>query len=706
MTDVFRLLTRSATFTKTSQKPAAPALSTLPIAPTAPAQPALTKSAKKRKRKAATAASTTECITTTASAPTLIAVPKELDFFGQGQKKATEAAGTPAKRRRHNDDDSEGSDDEGASSDEEGGTKDEPTVILPTSEEIKSTLRLHKLKFTIMSTPTPAEPVEAAEPEPEEKKKKSKKEKKEKKDKKENKTEEGPKKKAKRPELFIPPLTDFSQLRSSAHGYALSKRVFSNILAQGYSSPTEVQMGSLPILMKDNLSIEGIPAGSPIDLLTCAPTGSGKTLAYVVPLLNRLLREQKDRNNDAQKGVKAIILAPTKELVSQITNEIKKLVVGTSIKVSQFKKGARPVSFTDVLPEDFKDPSIKSDILVSTPMVLQNALESAGESCLTNLTAFILDEADVLLDELFREQTVAIWTALKSRSTTLRTSLWSATMPSSVEALVTTHLPDSNIIRLVVGIKDSSLPTITQDLTYCATETGKLHALRQLFTTGLRPPLIIFLQSIDRAQALYREVQYDLATPGRIAVLHAKLDDTTREQTMTRFRLGEVWILITTDLLARGMDFRGVRMVVNYDIPTSVASYIHRVGRTGRAGKDGKAVTYYTKEDIGYVKGIANVIKASGGDVQKWLLDALPNTTKEEKKKLKMHGVEVRRGVSAAARISTKSGAQRDKEWRRKMAVESSKRRKREAEEGSGSDSDDGGVAAGGEDEGDFAGFD
>jgi ATP-dependent RNA helicase DDX52/ROK1 len=138
---------------------------------------------------------------------------------------------------------------------------------------------------------------------------------------------------------------------------------------------------------------------------------------------------------------------------------------------------------------------------------------------------------------------------------------------------------------------------------------------------------------------------------------------------MTEFRKGEIWIIITTDLLARGVDFRGLNGVVNYDVPTSAASYVHRVGRTGRAGREGGvAVTFYTKEDIPHVKPIANVIKASEklrgngegeSSVKQWLLDALPMPSKQDRKEIKLRGVEARRSGQKSARISTKSGFDR-----------------------------------------------
>ena len=185
-----------------------------------------------------------------------------------------------------------------------------------------------------------------------------------------------------------------------------------------------------------------------------------------------------------------------------------------------------------------------------------------------------------------------------------------------------------------------------------------------------------------------------------MAVLHSGLSDSKRSDVMARVRKGQIWVLITTDLLSRGVDFRGMNGVVNYDIPTTSAAYVHRVGRTGRAGREGGvAVTFYTQEDIKYVKGIANVIAASeksqgkvvdgGSGIQPWLLGALPDISKRDKQKLKMKGVEVRRGITShedektikakrKAKISTKSGYGRRLENNRKGAVQASQRRRRE----------------------------
>jgi ATP-dependent RNA helicase DDX52/ROK1 len=359
-------------------------------------------------------------------------------------------------------------------------------------------------------------------------------------------------------------------------------------------------------------------------------------------------------------------------------------------------------------------PLTRVDILVTTPKTLLNFLsggESGVKKVLPAVRSLILDEADVLLDPIFRKQTLGIWRACTHPDVSL--TCWSATMGSNVETLITKQLSKRSkhtntetprpIIRLVVGLKDTAVPNITHKLTYAATEPGKLLALRQLLHPAsspdsgppLRPPFLVFTQTIERAQALHDELKYDIPLEAggsaRVAVLHSSLADSARYKIRARFRAGEVWVLITTDVLARGVDFVGVNGVVNYDVPVSAAAYVHRAGRTGRAGREGGvAVTFYTKDDIPYVKSIANVIAASekqagkegqeGAAVQKWLLDALPKVAKEDKRKLKVRGVESRR-TGGKATISTVSSWERRREHNKAQAIEASKKRKRQRRE-------------------------
>ena len=547
-------------------------------------------------------------------------------------------------------------------------------------------------------------------------------------------------KKAESKPLYPKPLQTFGELLTT---YGIAGRIGENLAQQGYKIPTEVQMGSLPLLLHPSAALDvsakdlGVSDGN-INLLAVAPTGSGKTLAFLIPIVNSIVQRRR-MSKDKTHKLEAIVVAPTKELASQIVNEAKKLSIGTGVKVVGMRKGMRIIakeseeeqdsgSSTDENSDEEEDhgmksesrpaPLAKADVLVTTPGLLLNAISttSSEHASLPTVKTLVLDEADVLLDPLFRDQTLRIWNSCINPE--LHATLWSATMGSNIEALALETMrirraklrlsSKSIIVRLVVGLKDSAIPNITHRLTYAATEPGKLIALRQLLrptaktadsTESLRPPFLIFTQTIPRAIALHSELRYDIPAEAggssRIEVLHSDLSDSERSHVMARFRNGEIWVMITTDILSRGVDFRGINGVVNYDVPNSGAAYIHRVGRTGRAGRNGGvAVTFYTKEDIPYVKNIANIIVASEkqagkapgeASVQKWLLDALPTPTKQLKKRLKMHGVEARRAGlergldgrgKGKAQISTKSGYERKLENNRRGAIQGSKRRK------------------------------
>lgn len=534
-------------------------------------------------------------------------------------------------------------------------------------------------------------------------------------------------------QLYPEPLTSFQDLRKK---YQISRKLAENIAEQGFAVPTEVQMGSLPLLLGNTSTKDGQEP----DLLAVAPTGSGKTLAFLIPLINKTVRYH--REHPGQREISSIVVAPTKELVGQIVNEGRKLAVGTGVKITAMRKGMQVVARAGEgdADEDSEDSAsgsesdedehadksakskdskntdtlTKSDILVTTPLALVNALsvkDTEEKESLPSVRHLVLDEADVLLDPLFREQTLAIWNSCTN--TNLGISFWSATMGSSIEELTKSTIESRHesldaekrpLLRLVIGLKDSAVPNIQHKLIYAATEQGKLLGLRQLLhptaaiapnEVRLRPPFLVFTQTITRAVALHSELLYDIPIEAggssRIAVLHSDLSETRRSEIMKGFRKGEIWIIITTDLLARGVDFRGINGVVNYDIPTSSAAYVHRVGRTGRAGREGGvAVTYYTKEDIPYVKSIANLIhtseKLQGKEqsVQKWLLDSLPDLSKKDRQDLKKHGVKARAASAklkhdtdkgGKARISTKSGYDRRMENKRKGAISASRNR-------------------------------
>lgn len=202
-----------------------------------------------------------------------------------------------------------------------------------------------------------------------------------------------------------------------------------------------------------------------------------------------------------------------------------------------------------------------------------------------------------------------------SQSSELQRALFSATITPFVTEIAAGFLRDAVTLR--IGHDNAAADTIEQKLVFVGTEEGKLLAIRQIFQQGLKPPALIFLQNKERAKELFKELIYDGVN---VDIMHAERTQAQREDVITKFRSGEIWVLICTDLMARGIDFKGVNMVINYDLPTSAVSYIHRIGRTGRAGNRGSAVTFFTEADMPNVRSIANVVRLSGCDVPDWML--------------------------------------------------------------------------------------
>ena len=378
------------------------------------------------------------------------------------------------------------------------------------------------------------------------------------------------------------PLRTFDEL---AHRFKCGDRLLERMREAKFLEPTAIQRQAVPILCGRN------------ELLAVAPTGSGKTLAFLLPIIIKLKAHK-------EGGARALLLAPTKELASQSARILRVLSRGVSgLKSCLLSKATAGNDFGKV------------DVVVATPMRLKILLRD-DKINLSKVLYLVLDEADKLFEMGFVEQIDAVVAACDNKKITR--ALFSATLPEKVEELARSVM--ARPIRLTVGERNSASSTIAQRMVFCGHESGKLLALRQIIREGIKPPVIIFTQSKDRAKTLAKELSGDGL---HIGLIHAEMSDSKREEQVNRFRIGETWILVATDLMARGMDFVGVSTVINFDFPGSPTSYIHRIGRSGRAGRPGSAITFFTEEDAqrGDLRPIANVMKNSGCDVPSWMLN-------------------------------------------------------------------------------------
>jgi ATP-dependent RNA helicase DDX52/ROK1 len=190
------------------------------------------------------------------------------------------------------------------------------------------------------------------------------------------------------------------------------------------------------------------------------------------------------------------------------------------------------------------------------------------------------------------------------------------------------------LVHLLALDRDSAALNIKQSLTYVGTESGKLTTLRLLLRSSPPLPLLIFVQSRERATELHQELLYDGLS---VDVLHSEMTRKQREESVSRMRRGETWVMVCTEVMARGMDFGGIKGVLNYDFPQSVQSYVHRIGetrlevsclirtntiltgRTGRAGREGVAITYFTDDDAPYLKSLVDLFYRLSGYLQNFL---------------------------------------------------------------------------------------
>ena len=377
--------------------------------------------------------------------------------------------------------------------------------------------------------------------------------------------------------------------------------------AISFEVPSPVQAQALPLLLTQ----------PDRDAIIVAPTGTGKTLVYLLALHEP-----------------SIVLAPTMELAEQIEE------VARSVRPSH-------------------------QILISTPLRCLNKLRDSKQACYHTL---VLDEADRLMEGNLLDQLDQILSRIGTRPK--RIILLSATIPTGVEQLARTFLSE-NTARIEVGKPFGSLAGIKQEVIYVGQEAGKSMALQNLIVRSdgtMTPPGIVFVQEAERGQ----EVLETFSALGlRASFLHSGLDGSQRHAILKAFRAKQFHFLITTELLARGIDLPDILLVLNWDMPITTASYIHRIGRTGRASRTGTAVTFFTETDIPALPLVVNVIKASGQTVEGWM-----EKVKDGRRLLKKS---LERG---ATRDSLEKKLQRQKERKRKdKQAEDRKKRKQKKDE-------------------------
>lgn len=345
----------------------------------------------------------------------------------------------------------------------------------------------------------------------------------------------------------------------------------------GFTEPTLIQKQAIP------LALEGH------DILGLAQTGTGKTLAFGLPLLDALLDAQ---GKPKPKTVKALVLAPTRELVNQIAESLKALTSNTKLRVNTVVGGQS-------IGRQIKFLARGTDVLVATPGRLIDLMDRRAVD-LGQVRSLILDEADQMLDMGFIH---ALRRIAPKLGTPRQTLMFSATMPKQMEELSRAYLTNPKHVQ--VAPPGKAADKITQSVHFLekAAKPGKL---REILSNDLDALTLVFARTKHGAERLMK----DLVADGfNAASIHGNKSQGQRDRAIKAFREGTITVLVATDVAARGIDIPGVSYVINYDLPEVPDNYVHRIGRTARAGREGEAIAFCSPEESGLLRQIQKLMK-------------------------------------------------------------------------------------------------
>ena len=345
----------------------------------------------------------------------------------------------------------------------------------------------------------------------------------------------------------------------------------------GFSEPSPIQQEAIPLILDG------------IDLVAQAHTGTGKTAAFGLPILEKLANKEIER---------ALIITPTRELATQVSDELYHLGRFAGIRTLAIYGG---VGYGRQIALIHKGV----DIVVATPGRLKD-LYNKGKIDVLNPEIVVLDEADEMLDMGFLDAVREIFEYIPQNRQTL---LFSATMPEPIKDLADTLLYQPEFISVVSDEEATTNNNITQEY-FVIEEEQRDEALTTLLEVEDYNKALVFCRMKREVDRVTEHLQ---AQGFNAAGLHGDIEQLERDKIVKAFRRKEIDILVATDVAARGLDIKGVTHVINYHIPFNPQSYVHRIGRTGRAGRDGKAITLVSTQEF---KELKRIQKEVGADIE------------------------------------------------------------------------------------------
>jgi ATP-dependent RNA helicase RhlE len=347
----------------------------------------------------------------------------------------------------------------------------------------------------------------------------------------------------------------------------LSKRVQKNLIALGYTKPTPIQISAIPLLIKGR------------DVLASSQTGTGKSASFILPMLENLPSRVESRVGDDRYKIDALILAPTRELVVQIDRSIERYSRGFTHTSVALYGGIR-------LGGQIKQIRAGANIAVATTGRLLEHIKN-GTINLSDVKIVIIDEADRLLEMGFIDNIREIISKLPKNR---QSAMFSATFPKSILKLAKSMLKNPITINMDGEI---SAKEIKQSVYYIE-ERKKLSTLLKILKEKSSKGVLVFVNRKREADNLVTQLRLKALS---VVAIHGNKSQSMRDNALQDFKDNRVDILIATDVVARGIDIKGLPLVINFELPLKNEDYIHRIGRTGRAKRDGEAISLVSKQE-------------------------------------------------------------------------------------------------------------
>lgn len=358
----------------------------------------------------------------------------------------------------------------------------------------------------------------------------------------------------------------------------LKDSILRALKAEGYTVPTPIQAQAIPHVLKGK------------DLLGCAQTGTGKTAAFALPILQLLKEKQQTPNG--YKHIRSLILTPTRELASQISDSFSAYGKYMGLK--------HDVIFGGV-PQHGQTISLRNgaDILIATPGRLLD-LMNQGYVYIDSIEIFVLDEADRMLDMGFINDIRKIIREIPDERQTL---FFSATMPPQIQGLANSLL--RNPVKVEVTPVATTAEKVEQSI-YMVPKKDKHNLLLHLLKEHQIRRTLVFTRTKHGADKITKDLKKANISSDAI---HGNKSQNARQRALENFKNGKLKVLVATDIAARGIDVDGLTHVINYDLPNVPETYVHRIGRTGRAGADGIALSFCDREERPYLRDINKITK-------------------------------------------------------------------------------------------------